>query len=60
MTNWSASQPEWSFFCWSRCCFGGAGRGDEIRFVSIAGDEIKLTRQAGYRPALDIVLKRVK
>ncbi len=36
---------------------------NEIRFVykgTIAGDEIKMTRQAGDRPAMDIVLKRVK
>jgi hypothetical protein len=36
---------------------------NEIRFVykgAISGDEIKMTRQAGDRPAMDIVLKRVK
>jgi hypothetical protein len=36
---------------------------NEIRFVykgAIAGDEIKMTRQAGDRPAVDVVAKRVK
>jgi len=36
---------------------------NEIRFVykgAISGDEIKMTRQAGDRPAVDVVAKRVK
>jgi hypothetical protein len=37
--------------------------GNEMKITykgAISGDEIKMTRQSGDRPAIDIVLKRVK